>query len=331
MPTHSSSTPDTSDREIILSRVFDAPRTLVWRAFTEPEHVAKWWGPRGFTDTTKRHEFRVGGYWEHTMHGPDGTDYPNKAKFLEIVPPERITFLLCGGSDLEDEERRGATFRATWTFEVVDAERTRLTGRMVFPSKEARDRVVRDYGAIEGGKQTLQKHADYLPAMSPASPDFVLTRVFDAPRDLVWKAWTEEAHLKRWFGPKGFTMTKCAMDFRVGGVFHYGMKSPDGHEMWGKWTFVEIVAPEKLVLLSSFSDANGGVTRHPMSATWPLETLSATTFTEHGGKTTLTLRWAAHKATAEERKTFDSAHAGMTQGWGGTMAQLEAYLARLEH
>lgn len=155
----------------------------------------------------------------------------------------------------------------------------------------------------------------------------MLTRVFDAPRDLVWKAWTDPEHLRKWFGPKGFTMPTCSMDLRPGGVFHYGMKSPDGHEMWGKWIFQEIMPPARLVVVVSFSDAEGGVTRHPMSATWPLETLSTSTFTERAGKTTLTLRWAAHHATAVERKTFDSAHDSMTQGWGGTMAQLEAYLA----
>jgi uncharacterized protein YndB with AHSA1/START domain len=96
----------------------------------------------------------------------------------------------------------------------------------------------------------------------------------------------------------------------------------------GKWTFLEIVPPEKLVVIVSFSDAQGGVTRHPLSAAWPLETLSTTTLTEHDGKTTLTLAWSAFNATDTERQTFDSNHAGMTQGWSGTMEQLTAYLAR---
>jgi uncharacterized protein YndB with AHSA1/START domain len=109
------------------------------------------------------------------------------------------------------------------------------------------------------------------------------------------------------------------------------MKSADGHEMWGKWIFREIVPTEKLVVIVSFSDAKGGVTRHPLSATWPLETLSTTTFTERNGKTTLSLRWVAINATEAERKTFDSSHDSMTQGWGGTMEQLTEYLANVQN
>ena len=160
-----------------------------------------------------------------------------------------------------------------------------------------------------------------------AQREFVISRVFNAPRELVWKAWTERERLMQWFGPKGFTMTAAMLDFRPGGVFHYCLRSPDGKEMWGKFVYREIVAPERIVLVNSFSDAKGGLTRHPMSPTWPLEMLSTTTFVEHEGKTTLTVLWAPLNPTEEERKTFDAAHDGMRQGWTGTMDQLAAYLA----
>lgn len=163
---------------------------------------------------------------------------------------------------------------------------------------------------------------------APSGNKFVITREFNAPRLLVWKAWTEPEHLKRWFGPKGFTMPACTLDLRPGGVFHYCMRSPDGHEMWGKWTFREIVPPEKLVLVASFSDAKGGVTRHPLSANWPLEMLSTTTLAEHAGRTTLTIEWTALNATDSERQTFDGSHDGMRMGWTGTLDQLAAYLAQ---
>ncbi len=322
-----SSAEDTADREIVITRDISAPRELVWRAFTEPEHVVKWWGPRGFTDTTKRHDFRVGGYWEHTMHGPDGTNYPNKAKFIEIVPRERITFLLGAGSDLEDDERRGATFRATWTFETVEGGKTRLTGRMVFPSKEARDRVVRDFGAIEGGKQTLTKLAEFLPKFAAKPGEFVITRTFDAPRSLVWQVWTEAEHMKQWYGPKEVTTPVAKMDFRPGGMFHYCMQTPDGHKMWGKAVYREITPPERVVWINSFSDEAGGLTRHPGATLWPLEMLTVATFDEYDGKTLLTLTWTAHNATAEEQKVFDDNHPNMTMGWTGSFDRLAAYLA----
>ena len=166
--------------------------------------------------------------------------------------------------------------------------------------------------------------------MPTESKDFVVSRVFDATRELVWKAWTEADRLKEWFGPKGVTIPVVKMDQRPGGVCHYAMRMPNGQEKWGKWTFREVVAPEKLVLISSFSDADGGITRHPMSPTWPLETLSTTTFVENGGKTTLTITWSPHNATEAERETFNTSHAGMTQGWSGTMEQLTAFLANAQ-
>ncbi len=315
-----------SDTEILISRVLHAPRGLVWEAWTNPAHVANWWGPRGFTNTTKRHEFRVGGYWEHTMHGPDGTDYPNKAKFLEIVPPERIVFLLGAGSDLEADERRGVTFRATWTFEVVDAGRTRLTGRMIFPSKDARDRVVRDYGAIEGGKQTLERAAEYVAGLQ--TKPFVIVREFAAPRDLVWRAWTEREHLMAWFGAKGFTMSQAKLDLRPGGLFHYRSELLDGREMWGRFAYREIVPPRKLVWINSFSDPEGGVVSHPFTSDpWPREMLTVVTFAEAGGGTTVTIHWTPFDASEAERRTFENGRDSMTMGWGGTLDRLTAHLA----
>ena len=115
-------------------------------------------------------------------------------------------------------------------------------------------------------------------------------RSFDAPRELMWKVWTDPAHMQRWWGPKGVTVIHSRMDLRPGGIYHYGMRTPDGHEMWGRFVFREIVEPERLVFVNSFSDEKGGLTRHPASPSWPLEMLSTITFTEQAGKTTVTER-----------------------------------------
>lgn len=161
------------------------------------------------------------------------------------------------------------------------------------------------------------------------SPDFVISRVFDAPRDLVWKCFTDPGLMKEWWGPKGFTVIVSKMDLRVGGTYLYGMKAPDGTPMWGKFVFREIAPPERLDFINSFSDEKGGTTRHPGHTSWPLEMHSTFTFEAlPGGKTKFTVRWAAHKATPEEQKVFDTSHNSMTQGWSGTMEQFEAYLAK---
>ena len=165
------------------------------------------------------------------------------------------------------------------------------------------------------------------PDVDPAELELVLTRVFDAPRELVFKAWTEPERLKQWWGPKGFTMLSLKLDLRPGGVFHYCMRAPNGGEMWGTFVYREIVAPERIVFVNSFSDADGGLTRHPLSPSWPLEVLNTLMLTEHGGKTTLKLQGGPINATEEERATFEAGHTSMQQGFGGTFDQLAAYLA----
>ncbi|HKB60329.1 MAG TPA: SRPBCC family protein [Gallionellaceae bacterium] len=149
----------TAEREIVVSRIFDAPRELVWEAWTDPRHVVHWWGPNGFSTTIEEMDVRPGGLWKLVMHGPDGTDYPNRSVFTEVVKPERICFCH-GGSRKGDPETQ---FEATWTFDDVDGK-TRLTIRMVFPTAADCERVVRDYGALEGAKQTLERLAVHLQA-----------------------------------------------------------------------------------------------------------------------------------------------------------------------
>ncbi|MGC3991967.1 MAG: SRPBCC family protein [Chthoniobacteraceae bacterium] len=315
--------PSTADREIVISREFSAPVALVWAAMTNPQQVAQWWGPNGFSTTIEVMDFREGGHWKHVMRGPDGVEYPNHSVFREIVEHERVTYTHGG----HREGGPGVSFTANWIFEKLEEKKTRLTLKMVFPSAENRDFVVKEFGAIEGGKQTLGRLAEHLAKGQGASGEFVLTRVFAAPRELVWAAWTSAEHLAKWFCPPAFTLRIDKLDLTPGGLYHYAMRTPDGHEMWGKWVFREIIAPEKLVVVVSFSDAQGGFTRHPMSATWPLEKLSSITLEEHEGKTLFTLRSSALNATAEEQQTFDADHDSMRQGWKGSLDALDRYLA----
>jgi uncharacterized protein YndB with AHSA1/START domain len=149
----------TVDREIVISRVIDAPRDLVFEAFTEVRHLSRWWGPEGFTTTTQSYEFRVGGEWSFVMHGPDGTDYAEWISWTEIVPPERIALL--HGESRDDPN----AFESVLTFEP-DGAATRIEMRTVFPTKELRDEAVEKYHAIEGGQQTLSNLAAYVTAVA---------------------------------------------------------------------------------------------------------------------------------------------------------------------
>jgi uncharacterized protein YndB with AHSA1/START domain len=147
--------PATADREIVISRVIDAPPALVFEVFTDVRHLARWWGPDGFTTTTRSFEFRVGGAWDFVMHGPDGTDYQEWIAWTEIVAPERIALL--HGESRDDPN----AFASLLTFEPA-GDGTRVTLRTVFPTKELRDDAVEKFGAIEGGRQTLGKLAAYV-------------------------------------------------------------------------------------------------------------------------------------------------------------------------
>lgn len=145
----------TANREIVISRVIGAPRELVFEAFTEVRHLSQWWGPEGFTTTTRSFEFRVGGVWDFVMHGPDATDYQEWITWTEIVPPEAIALL--HGESRDDPN----AFASFLTF-AQDGPATRIEMRTVFPSRELRDQAVEKYHAIEGGQQTLNNLAIYV-------------------------------------------------------------------------------------------------------------------------------------------------------------------------
>jgi uncharacterized protein YndB with AHSA1/START domain len=147
-----------SDREIVLSREYDAPRELVWRAYTDPAHVNNWWGPNGFTNTVYEMDVRPGGRWRFMMHGPDGKDWPNRIVYQEVAAPERLVFL--HGEDVDDDP---GAFHVTVKFDDLGG-RTRVTQKMVFATAAQRAGV-EQFGAVELGKQTLEKLAAYLKTM----------------------------------------------------------------------------------------------------------------------------------------------------------------------
>jgi uncharacterized protein YndB with AHSA1/START domain len=169
------------------------------------------------------------------------------------------------------------------------------------------------------------------PRREPTEQDFVISRTFDAPRALVWKAWTEPERLAQWWGPKGCTISVVKHDLRPGGIFHYAMQFQQGRDTWwGRFVYREIAEPERLVFVNSFSDTEGGLTRAPFKETIPLEILITVTLDEEDGRTTLTLRGRPINATEEERKTYIDMFGSMQQGFGGTFDKLAQYLASSE-
>lgn len=301
------------DREIVISRVLQAPREMVWLAMVDPQQMCNWWGPRGFTTTVHEMDLRPGGIWRLTMHGPDGTDYPNRCIFQEVVKPERIAYTLVGG-------KNGGTdvgFDATWTFESVDQKTTRLTICMAFVSASDRDRVAQEYGAIEGGKQTLERLEEHLICVkSEMFRSIVITRMYAAPPSVVFKAWTDPIELAQWWGPKGFTNPVCEIDRRVGGRWRIVMRAPDGAEYPCGGVYREIVEPNRLVFTNVAVDKNGQAI---------INGLTTVEFEEVGGGTKLTLRTAG-TALVQYAAAYLK---GMDAGWSQSLDRLAEQLLKM--
>lgn len=302
-----------------ISRHVKATPEMVFDAFTDPAHISLWWGPRGFTTSTIEHDLRVGGRWRFIMHGPDGKDWDNRIDYTEVVPHSRLAYQ--HGTDVDNDPSR---WEVVVTFDDVD-DGTLITLHSTFATADQYNAKLA-IGAVEGGKETLARLDDYINA---ADVVFTYERTFNAPRDLVWEVLTTEEHMRQWWGPKGMTMLKSALDLRPGGTYHYGMSSADGTEMWGMLRYRDIVPPRRLVFIVNFSDALGGITRHPLAANWPMHVLSVATLTETNGKTTITINSMPINATEDEMAMFASAKGGMLVGTNGMYDVFEQYLATL--
>jgi uncharacterized protein YndB with AHSA1/START domain len=292
-----------SDREIVITRVFDAPRDLVFETFTDPKHVPYWWGPKGSTTKVHEMDLRPGGIWRLTMRGPDGVDRENKIVFIEVAKPERLVY-----RQEPEHKSEPVSFEVTTTFEE-QGNKTKLTVRMVFSTAAQREYVATQFNAIEGVTQTLARLAEHLLTRQ----EVVITRLFDAPREMVFQAWTDQEQLKQWWGPTGFTNPVCELDPRPGGAIRIHMRAPDGvvYPMTG--VVLEIVEPVRLVFTSSALDKDGNAL---------FENLNSVTFAEQGGKTQVTLHAKVQMATEQAAPYLK----GMDEGWRLTLDRLGEFV-----
>lgn len=304
-------------REISITRVFRAPRALVLEMWSRPELITRWWGPYGFSTTTHDMEFQPGGTWRFTMHGPDGTDFPNFVRYVQ-TGPDCIEYAHGGENELVD-------FHVWVTFSAVDEDKTEMHFRMQFPTEEEKERVANEYGAAQGLVQTVSRLETEL--ISSQEGQFIISRSFAAPVQQVWDVWSTAEHLKRWWGPTGCQLDVLRLDFVPGGLFHYAMKTPDGHTMWGRFIYRDVSEPHRLVFVVSFSNEAAEITRAPFAEDWPLEVLNVVTFHEEDGKTTATLHGGPLAGTRAELEKFMSFFESMQKGFGGTFDQLDKYLA----
>jgi uncharacterized protein YndB with AHSA1/START domain len=305
--------------EIRLIRVFNAPVQIVWEAWNDPQQVAQWWGPRGFTLTSHSKDLRVGGHWTYTMHGPDGTDYPNTTKYLEVEKYKKLVY------DHGAHDDRPPLFRVTVHCSEIEGK-TQMDMTMALATPEAAENT-RKFIKKAGGDSTWDRLGEYL-AKQSGKEQFVINRSFDAPLQTVFEMWTDPKHLSQWLPPAGFTMEFLRADIRTGGKSFYCMKAPN-MTMYGRAEYLEVAKP-RIVYTQQFCDEKENVSRHPMAPTWPETLLTTILLTEEDPQCTrVTVTMEPYGKTADgEVAVFVQSKGGMTQGWTGTFDKLEEHLAK---
>lgn len=226
------------EREVVITRVFDAPRELVFQAWTEPKHLSRWWGPRMFTNPVCEVDLRIGGKWRIVMRAPDGAEHPCGGVYREIVDREKLVFTNIA-TDKDGQPILDGLTSVTFADEGGKTKltlRTRATAVVGYAAEYLK-------GMEMGWTMGLDKLADEL----VSERAIVATRLFDAPRELVFEMWTNADHIAKWYGPKGFSVTTHEMDVRPGGVWRFVMHGPDGKDYDNKIVYVEVLKPERLV------------------------------------------------------------------------------------
>lgn len=307
--------------EIKIIRIYDAPVKVVWDAWTDPEKVAKWWGPRGFTLTTHSKDLKIGGHWSYTMHGPDGTDYPNKTKYLEVDPYVRLVYDHGGSDD------RPPMFRVTVLF-AEENGKTKMDMTMSLPTPEAAEET-KKFIKKAGGNATWDRLSEYLTKEALGKEKFVIHRTFDAPIDVVFEMWKNPNHFSKWLPPIGFTMNFLRAEIGAGKSAFYSMTNGAGMTMYGHAKYMELKKPNRIVYTQDFSDEKENISRHPFLSTWPETMLTTVELEEEGNdQTRVRVTWEPYgKVSSEELSTFVKEKDGMTQGWTGSFDKLDAYLA----
>lgn len=307
--------------EIRIERVYDAPVRAVWAAWTDPEQVGRWWGPRGFSITTHSKDLRAGGSWHYTMHGPDGTDYPNVTKYFVVEPHKKLEYDHGGSDD------RPPLFRVTVLFEEADGKTT-LKLTFALASAQAAAEVAK-FIKQAGGNATWDRLAEHLDEAANGRRRFVINRTLAAPASVVFRMWTSPEPLARWLPPPGTTMRFVRSPIAVGKSTHFVIEPiQGGAPMRVKAEYLSIEPDRRIVYTQQFVDEYERVVSPSDAGTWPPTLLTTVTFAEEApDRTRVTVTMEAHgDSTAAEIDAFARERSGMTLGWSASFDALEALI-----
>ncbi len=280
----------TKDEPLVVERTFNAPVALVWKALTDKDDIKQW--------SFDISEFAPKVGFEFQFYGGDeGAKYLHRCRVKEAVPNKRLAYTW------RYEGYAGDSLVTFELFEQGNKTRVRLTheGLETFPKLPAFARKNFEQGWTEIVGTSLKNFVE-----GRHAGEMILTRVFDAPRELMWKLWTEPEHIRKWWGPKGFTLPGCEMDFRPGGAYRFVMRGPDGQDNPFHGVYREIVRNERIVFTAILDNLPGH------------ELVTTVTFADEGGKTKLTVRQTTPPGDAGR---------GQNQGWSETLARLAALIA----
>ena len=305
--------------EIRLTRVYDAPARTVWDAWTIPEQVEKWWGPRGFTLTTHSKDLRVGGTWRYTMHGPDGVDYPNIATYFVVEPHQKLVY------DHGATDTTPPLFRVTATF-AESKGKTTLDLAFALATPEAAEEIAK-FIKKAGGNATWDRLAEHLEEGATGKPTFVINRTFDAPIERVFEMWTSPEHLAMWLPPVGTEMRFLRSEIAPGKSTLFAITGDHG-TMHVRAEYLEIERPRRVVYAQQFVDEHEQPAPAPGAEIWPATLRTTVLLTEEAPdrtRVTVTSEPLGETNPAEV-SAFVKERPGMTLGWTGSFDKLEARL-----
>jgi len=305
-----------TENEIRKTIEIDAAPEVVFQALTNIEDLTQWFPDKG------TFEPRIGGKMRFTFLASSNNmdcDHLLEGEVLEIVPNKKLSYTFVPGDTYKPDGIRTPPTIVVWNIEEIGKNKTRVTLVHSGFTKEL-EKMFKE--TTEGWNYFTGRLVEYCKKKQTSSTqDLVITRIFDAPRQLVWNAWTDPERFKHWWGPKGFTVPFCKIDLRMGGAFFYCMRSPEGKDYWSTGVYREIVQPEKIICTDCFADEKGNVvpaTHYGMSPDFPLEMQVTVTFEEYQGKTKFTLRHVGIPSGAD--------HDGAQQGWSESFDKLVEYL-----
>jgi uncharacterized protein YndB with AHSA1/START domain len=305
--------------EMVITHKFDAPRELVYKIYTDPNSIPDWWGPRNLTTEVDKMELRPGGIWRYIQHDPQNNIFAFHGVYHSLEPNKQII------STFEWEGMPGHVILVTTTFED-QGNRTIVTQQNVFQSVQDRDGMMQqgmEQGTIEGDERFSELLARIYngPGMGAqierredSTGCINVTRVFDAPPELVWDLWTDPNQYMCWWGPKDFTSPYAKFDLHVGGKYLSCMRGPDGKEYWDTGTYEEIIEPRRIVYTDTFADENGNEvppSYYGMRGDKPIEMAVEVTLENFGGKT----RMMVEHCGLPEGEMLDQAREGWNQSF----------------